>query len=56
VNQQRLRITNVGDILTYTIKVTNNGNVTLYQVLVTDPLTGLSTTIEKIRTRNIKRL
>jgi gliding motility-associated-like protein/uncharacterized repeat protein (TIGR01451 family) len=40
--------TNVGDILTYTIKVTNNGNVTLYQVLVTDPLTGLSTTIEKL--------
>jgi uncharacterized repeat protein (TIGR01451 family) len=33
-------MSNVGDILTYTIKVTNNGNVTLYQVLVTDPLTG----------------
>jgi gliding motility-associated-like protein/uncharacterized repeat protein (TIGR01451 family) len=40
--------TNVGDVLNYTIKVTNNGNVTLTKVLVTDPLTGLSTTIDKL--------
>ena len=37
--------TNIGDILNYTITVTNNGNVTLRAILVTDPLTGLSSTV-----------
>jgi uncharacterized repeat protein (TIGR01451 family) len=37
----------VGDILNYTIRVNNTGNVTLYQI-VTDPLTGLNTTIASL--------
>jgi hypothetical protein len=36
----------VGDILNYTISI-NTGNVTLYQI-VTDPLTGLNTTIASL--------
>jgi hypothetical protein len=47
---------NVGDVLNYTIKITNNGNVTLNQILVTDPLTGLNGTLDKIRTWNVKRI
>jgi gliding motility-associated-like protein/uncharacterized repeat protein (TIGR01451 family) len=39
---------NVGDVLNYTIKITNNGNVTLNQILVTDPLTGLDSTLDKL--------
>ncbi|MCR9017527.1 DUF7507 domain-containing protein, partial [Aquiflexum gelatinilyticum] len=35
----------VGDVLNYTIVVTNTGNVTLSNVAVSDPLTGLNTTI-----------
>ncbi|WP_415831036.1 gliding motility-associated C-terminal domain-containing protein, partial [Flavobacterium weaverense] len=38
----------VGDIINYTIQVKNTGNVTLYQILVTDPLTGLSSTIPSL--------
>jgi gliding motility-associated-like protein/uncharacterized repeat protein (TIGR01451 family) len=38
----------VGDILNYTIRVNNTGNVTLYQIVVTDPLTGLNTTIASL--------
>jgi uncharacterized repeat protein (TIGR01451 family) len=34
-----------GDVITYTILVTNSGNVTLNNITVTDPLTGLNTTI-----------
>jgi uncharacterized repeat protein (TIGR01451 family) len=34
-----------GDILTYQIVVTNTGNVPLSSIVVTDPLTGLNTTI-----------
>jgi uncharacterized repeat protein (TIGR01451 family) len=37
----------VGDILNYTISINNTGNVTLYQI-VTDPLTGLNTTIASL--------
>ncbi|KDN55558.1 hypothetical protein FEM21_13210 [Flavobacterium seoulense] len=33
------------EIITYTIVVTNTGNVTLHQVVVSDPLTGLNSTI-----------
>jgi gliding motility-associated-like protein/uncharacterized repeat protein (TIGR01451 family) len=39
---------NVGDVLNYTIKITNNGNVTLNQIVVTDPLTGLDSTLDKL--------
>ncbi|MCA1800588.1 MAG: DUF11 domain-containing protein, partial [Actinobacteria bacterium] len=35
----------VGDIIDYTIVVENPGNVTVSNITVTDPLTGLSTTI-----------
>jgi uncharacterized repeat protein (TIGR01451 family) len=35
----------VGDVLNYTIVVTNTGNVTLSNIAVSDPLTGLNTTI-----------
>ncbi|WP_185963456.1 DUF7507 domain-containing protein, partial [Flavobacterium gawalongense] len=38
----------VGDIINYTIQVKNTGNVTLHQIIVTDPLTGLNTTIESL--------
>jgi gliding motility-associated-like protein/uncharacterized repeat protein (TIGR01451 family) len=38
----------VGDIINYTIEVKNLGNVTIYQIVVTDPLTGLNTTIESL--------
>ena len=38
----------VGDIINYIIQVKNTGNVTLYQILVTDPLTGLNTTISSL--------
>jgi gliding motility-associated-like protein/uncharacterized repeat protein (TIGR01451 family) len=38
----------VGDIINYTIQVKNTGNVTLYAVVVTDPLTGLNTTIQTL--------
>ena len=38
----------VGDVINYNISVKNTGNVTLYQILVTDPLTGLSTTISSL--------
>ncbi|MFL9832391.1 gliding motility-associated C-terminal domain-containing protein, partial [Flavobacterium sp. ST-87] len=38
----------VGDIINYTIQVKNTGNVTLYSIAVTDPLTGLNTTIESL--------
>ncbi|WP_198669837.1 DUF7507 domain-containing protein [Cognataquiflexum aquatile] len=38
----------VGDVLNYTIVVTNSGNVTLNNVAVTDPLTGLNTTIASL--------
>ena len=37
-----------GDVISYTIEVKNTGTVTLYQILVTDPLTGLSTTIASL--------
>ncbi len=36
----------VGDVINYTIQVKNTGNVTLHQIVVTDPLTGLNSTIE----------
>ena len=39
---------NVNDILHYTITVTNTGNVTLSNIVVTDPLTGLSQTINSL--------
>jgi uncharacterized repeat protein (TIGR01451 family) len=35
----------VGDVINYTIVVQNTGNVTLSDIVVTDPLTGLNTTI-----------
>ena len=38
----------VGDIINYTIQVKNTGNVTLHQIVVTDPLTGLNSTIESL--------
>ena len=38
----------VGDVLNYSILVTNTGNVTLTNVVVTDPLTGLNTTIASL--------
>jgi uncharacterized repeat protein (TIGR01451 family) len=37
-----------GDVITYTITVENTGNVTISDILVTDPLTGLSTTIASL--------
>ena len=46
--------TNIGDQLSYTIRVTNSGNVSLYQILVTDPLTGLTNTIDKLEPGNSK--
>lgn len=38
----------VGETVDFNIAVTNTGNVTLTNVAVTDPLTGLNTTIESI--------
>ncbi|MFV5693788.1 gliding motility-associated C-terminal domain-containing protein [Flavobacterium sp. LT1R49] len=38
----------VGDIINYTIQVKNTGNITLYSIVVTDPLTGLNTTIQTL--------
>ncbi|MFV8346098.1 gliding motility-associated C-terminal domain-containing protein [Flavobacterium sp. ZB4P13] len=38
----------IGDIINYTIQVKNTGNVTLHQIVVTDPLTGLNTTIQSL--------
>jgi gliding motility-associated-like protein/uncharacterized repeat protein (TIGR01451 family) len=38
----------VGDVINYTISVINSGNVTIYQIVVTDPLTGLNTTIASL--------
>ncbi|MCR9017525.1 beta strand repeat-containing protein, partial [Aquiflexum gelatinilyticum] len=38
----------VGDVLNYTIVVTNSGNVTLEDIAVSDPLTGLNTTIASL--------
>ncbi|MFV5696551.1 gliding motility-associated C-terminal domain-containing protein [Flavobacterium sp. LB3P122] len=38
----------VGDIINYTIQVKNIGNVTLFAIIVTDPLTGLNTTIQTL--------
>ncbi|MCR9017532.1 DUF7507 domain-containing protein, partial [Aquiflexum gelatinilyticum] len=38
----------VGDVLNYTIVVTNTGNVTLSNVAVSDPLTGLNTSIASL--------
>jgi gliding motility-associated-like protein/uncharacterized repeat protein (TIGR01451 family) len=38
----------VGDIINYTILVKNSGNITIYQIVVTDPLTGLNTTIASL--------
>ncbi|MCR9017531.1 DUF11 domain-containing protein, partial [Aquiflexum gelatinilyticum] len=38
----------VGDELNYTVVVTNTGNVTLSNVAVSDPLTGLNTTIASL--------
>ena len=38
----------LGDVITYTITVKNSGNVTLFQIVVTDPLTGLNTTIASL--------
>ncbi|MCA1800652.1 MAG: DUF11 domain-containing protein, partial [Actinobacteria bacterium] len=38
----------VGDIIDYTIVVENTGNVTVTNITVTDPLTGLSTTIASL--------
>ncbi|MBW6481056.1 MAG: DUF11 domain-containing protein, partial [Bacteroidales bacterium] len=35
----------VGDVINYTIVIQNTGNVTLSNIVVTDPLTGLNTTI-----------
>ncbi|MBE0390434.1 gliding motility-associated C-terminal domain-containing protein [Flavobacterium sp. PL002] len=35
----------VGDTISYLIQVTNSGSVTLHDIKVTDPLTGLDTTI-----------
>ncbi len=33
---------NIGDILTYSVKVENTGNVTLNNIIITDPLTGMN--------------
>jgi gliding motility-associated-like protein/uncharacterized repeat protein (TIGR01451 family) len=38
----------VGDIIVYTILVKNTGNVVLHDIVVTDPLTGLNTTIQSL--------
>jgi uncharacterized repeat protein (TIGR01451 family) len=38
----------VGDVLNFTIVVTNTGNVTLSNIAVSDPLTGLNTTIASL--------
>jgi uncharacterized repeat protein (TIGR01451 family)/gliding motility-associated-like protein len=38
----------VGDVLNFTIVVSNTGNVTLNNVAVSDPLTGLNTTIASL--------
>ena len=38
----------VGDLINYNITVKNTGNVTLFQIVVTDPLTGLSSTITSL--------
>ncbi|MCA1800587.1 MAG: DUF11 domain-containing protein [Actinobacteria bacterium] len=38
----------VGDVIDYTIIVENTGNVTVTNITVTDPLTGLSTTIASL--------
>ncbi|MGI6138967.1 MAG: DUF7507 domain-containing protein, partial [Candidatus Hydrogenedentales bacterium] len=38
----------VGDIISYTILVENTGNVALTQVVVSDPLTGLNSTIANL--------
>jgi gliding motility-associated-like protein/uncharacterized repeat protein (TIGR01451 family) len=35
-------------VIIYTIRVENTGNVVLRQIVVTDPLTGLNTTIESL--------
>ncbi|SHF89982.1 conserved repeat domain-containing protein/gliding motility-associated C-terminal domain-containing protein [Mariniphaga anaerophila] len=40
--------TSSGEEIIYTIEVTNSGNVTLSNVLVSDPLTGLNTTIASL--------
>jgi gliding motility-associated-like protein/uncharacterized repeat protein (TIGR01451 family) len=44
----------VGDIINYTIQVKNTGNITLHQIVVTDPLTGLNSTIETLTPGNTK--
>jgi len=38
----------VGEVIIYTIRVQNSGNVVLHQIVVTDPLTGLNTTIQSL--------
>ena len=38
-------ISQIGEVINYTLTVTNTGNVTLMDVTVTDPLTGLGETV-----------
>lgn len=38
----------IGDVLNYTITLKNTGNVTLSNIIVTDPLTGMSETINSL--------
>uniref|UniRef100_UPI00188E2A03 DUF7507 domain-containing protein n=1 Tax=Pararhodonellum marinum TaxID=2755358 RepID=UPI00188E2A03 len=46
--------TEVGEEITYTITVRNNGTEVLTNVVVTDPLTGLSTTIDNLGPNEVR--